>query len=69
MINPALASIMVNSYNYVPSLHTSIDPNERLLEATTIPKRDEKRCRVMARLSADRICCGDDWLWEPECAF
>jgi hypothetical protein len=69
MINPALASIMVNSYNYVPSLYASIDPNERLLEVTTIPKRDEKRCRVMERLSVDRICCGDDRLREPECAF
>jgi hypothetical protein len=51
MINPALASIMLNSYNYVPSLHETIDSNGRLLERTTIPKRDEKRCRVVARPS------------------
>jgi hypothetical protein len=68
MISPALTSVIVNPYNYVRSLRETIGLNERLFEATTIPKRDEKRCRVVARSSVDRIFCGNEGLPEPECA-
>ena len=68
MINPALASIIVNSYNYVRWLRETIAPNELLLDTTTIHKRDEKRCRVVARSSVDTIFCGHEGLQEPECA-
>jgi hypothetical protein len=68
MINPALASITINPYNYVCSLRETIGPNERLLEATSIPKRDEKRCRVVARSSVESIFCGHVRLQEPVCA-
>jgi len=60
MINPALASVIVNHYNYARSLRETIVPNERLLEPTPIPERAEKRCRVVARPSVDRILCGDE---------
>ncbi len=68
MINPALASTIVGHYNHVRLLRETIAPNERLLEPAPIPKRDEKRCRVVARPSVDRILCGDEDLHEPECA-
>jgi hypothetical protein len=61
MIDPSLASIIVNRYNYVrPLRRETIGPNERLLEATTTSKREEKRCRVVAWSSVDRISCGDE---------
>ncbi len=68
MINPALASITINPYNYVRSLRETIVPNERLLEATTIPKRDEKRRRVVARSRVERIFCGHVRLQGAVCA-
>jgi hypothetical protein len=67
MINPVF-SIMVDPYNDERSLRETIGPNERLLEATTIPKRDKRRCRVVARRSVDRMSSGDEGLQEPECA-
>ena len=68
MIGPALTNIMVNPYNNLCSLCKTIGPNERLLEATTIPKRDEKRFRVVARTRVDRIFCGREGLPELVCA-
>ncbi len=66
MIDPALASIIVNPYNCGRSLRETIDG--RLLEATTILKRDGKRWRVVARSSVDSIFCGDKRFQETECA-
>ncbi len=66
MIDPALASIIVNPYNCRRSVRETIDG--RLLEATTILKRDGKRWRVVARSSVDSIFCGDKRFQETECA-
>jgi len=66
MIDPALASIIVNPYNCGRSLRETIDG--RLLEATTILKRDGKRWHVVARSSVDSIFCGDKRFQETECA-
>jgi len=66
MIDPALASIIVNPYNCGRSLRETIDG--RLLEATTILKRDGKRWRVVARSSVDSIFCADKRFQETECA-
>jgi len=66
MIDPALASIIVNPYNCGRSLRETIDG--RLLEAATILKRDGKRWRVVARSSVDSIFCGDKRFQETECA-
>jgi len=66
MIDPALASIIVNPYNCGRSVRETIDG--RLLEATTILKRDGKRWRVVARSSVDSIFCGDKRFQETECA-
>jgi hypothetical protein len=68
MINPALSSITINPYNYVLSLRETIGPNERLLEETTIPKRDGKRRGVVAWSSVDRTFCGREGLQELLCA-
>jgi hypothetical protein len=68
MIGSGLASIGVNLFNYRPWLRETLGPNERLLEATIILKRDKKRCRIVALSSVDRISCGDERLREPECA-
>ncbi len=68
MIDPALSNIMVNPYNNLCSLCKTIGRNERLLEARTIPRRDEKRFRVVARARVDRIFCGREGLQEFVCA-
>ncbi len=67
MIGPGLASIVVNPFNYMRWLRETLGPNDRLLEATIISKRDEKRCRVVAW--SGRISCGEERLREPECAY
>ncbi len=67
MIDPALASIRVDPSNQVRSLRETTSPKEQLLEATIIRKRNEKRCRVVARPSVDRNFCGHEGLPEPEC--
>jgi len=68
MIDLAPASIIVNPYDCGRSLRETISSNERLLEATTILKRDGKRWRVVARSSVDSIFCGDKRFQETECA-
>jgi len=55
MINPSLASIIADLHYYVRSLRESIAPIERLLDTTTIPKRDERPCRVVVRSNVNRI--------------
>lgn len=68
MINPALASIIVNPYSYVRSLCEFIAPNARLLDTTTIPNRDERPCRVVVRSSVNRISYSDGGIQGPVCA-
>ncbi len=68
MINPRLASIIVNPYYKVRSPREPIGPNQRLLEAAAIPERCEKRCRVVTWSKVDPFFCGDKGLQEPECA-
>jgi len=68
MIGPGLASIVVNPFNCKRWLRETLGPDDRLLEATIISKRDEKRCRVMAWSSVGRISCGYERLRGPECA-
>lgn len=67
-MNSVLASAMLNHFSYVRPLRETINPNERLLEAATILRRDKKRCSVVPRSSINRIFCGDEGLQEPECA-
>jgi hypothetical protein len=57
MINPALASITINSCNYV-----------RFFEATTIRKRYGKRCCVVPLTLVNKMFYGHEGLQEPECA-
>jgi hypothetical protein len=68
MINPPLANIAINPYNYVRSLRKTIGPNGRLLDATTNRKPDDERWNVVARSSVDRIFCGHVRLQELVCA-
>jgi len=67
MIGPGLASVVVNPFNYMRWLRETLGPNDRLLEATIISKRDEKRCRAVAW--SGRISCGEERLREPKCAY